>query len=94
MNYYTKDMKRLIERILTEHSETRNNDIALYRYVLKAMHYPTDLEELHMKSNIFMTITRNRQKIQETNPFLGPTDIVKERRRMKARGVKEWSRQL
>ena len=94
MNNYSKKMKDLVEDIMIRFPETRNSDIELYKHAFRELHYPTDLNDMHMKYNIFMTLTRNRQKIQETNPFLGPTDAVRSNRRRNAQRVKEWSRQL
>lgn len=94
MNNYSIEMKKVVEDILVKYPETRNSDIALYVKVFEKLNYPTDLKNMNFKYNIFMTLTRNRQKIQETNPFLGPTDYVKANRRKNAQRVKEWSRKL
>lgn len=94
MNNYSVKMKQLVENILVRYPETRNSDIKLYRIALEKLGYPTDVNKLDLEYNIFMSLTRNRQKIQESNPLLGPTDYVKANRRMNAQRVKEWSRQL
>ena len=94
MNNYSIQMKKLVEDILVKYPETRNSDIALYVKVFERLGYPMDLRNMHFKYNIFMTLTRNRQKIQENNPFLGPTDYTKANRRKNAQRVKDWSRQL
>lgn len=94
MNGYSIEMKQLVEEILAKYPSTRSNDIELYVRALDRLGYPTDLRKLRIRSNIFMTLTRNRQKIQESNPMLGPDDYMKAKRRMSARRVKEWSRQL
>ncbi len=94
MNNYSIQMKQLVEDILVKFPETRNSDIALYVKAFEKLGYPMDLRNMNFKYNIFMTLTRNRQKIQETNPFLGPTDYVKANRRKNAQKVRDWSRTL
>lgn len=94
MNNYSKQLKGLVEDILVRYPETRNSDIALYRIALPKLNLSTDVNHINLKYNIFMTLTRNRQKIQEMNPMLGPTDYVKANRRRNMQRVKEWSRDL
>lgn len=94
MNNYSKKLKDLVEDILVRYPETRNSDIELYKVALPKLNLPTDITRIRLRYNIFMTLTRNRQKIQETNPMLGPTDYVKANRRRNMQKVKEWSRDL
>ena len=63
--------KLKIARILEKHPSTRDNDIELIYTYLVQSGLPTDLKELKkLHFNIFESIRRARQELQQVNPML------------------------
>lgn len=91
-NHYSKDMHQFVERILEKVPATRDSDIELYKVILQELYGTTDISKLYLKANIFMTITRCRQKVQERNPFLGPTKTTSNNRKKAERSYRSYAR--
>lgn len=81
MNRYPQDIYETVENILANCPETRDSDIKLYKKVLMRFYRTTDLSEINLDGDIFSSIKRSRQKIQQTNPYLGPSKEIKEKRK-------------
>lgn len=80
MNNYPQELYETVQNILEQNIKARNSDIELYRVVLERFYGTCDLNKINLKADIFASLKRCRQKIQEKNPFLGPCDEVKEYR--------------
>ena len=80
-----KHLKQKVTAIMTKNKSSRNNDNVLVAKVLKEMYGTSDMEEIAKMTNVSVveSITRMRRLIQRSNPFLGPTQNVSKRRRMK-----------
>ena len=87
------ERKKVIEDILRDFPETRDNDNELIFRYLKTMGMPTDYNYLrHYKVNIAESIRRTRQKIQERNPLLKASEPVQLNRLNIERTVRESMR--
>ena len=80
MNRYPQDIYSTVEKKLRGCVQARNSDVFLYKEILKDFYGTTDLSKINLDGDIFASIKRARQKIQENNPFLGPTENVKRKR--------------
>lgn len=80
MNKYPQEMHSTVLEALQKYPEFRDSDIKLYRYILNKFYGTCDLNQINLESDIFISIKRCRQKIQETNPFLSASSKVKEYR--------------
>ena len=68
----------------------RNNDIECIYLTLKKLDMPTDIKDLrYLESNIFESIRRQRQHIQENIPFLAADENTRRNRKRKEEHVKE-----
>lgn len=76
MNKYPQELFPTVEKIMKDYPKTRNSDIELYKIVLLKFYGTTDISKIPLTNDVFVSIKRCRQKIQETNPFLGPTKEV------------------
>ncbi|MBQ2658072.1 MAG: hypothetical protein IJF87_05835 [Erysipelotrichaceae bacterium] len=81
MNRYPQDVYATVEAFLRTCPETRDSDVALYKKVLMYFYKTTDLSEINLDGDIFSSIKRSRQKIQQINPYLGPSREVKLKRK-------------
>lgn len=89
MNVRTK-----VEQILKEIPQTRENDNLLIAYFMKdefKLQNTFDIA-LQFKTNVYESIRRARQKVQETNPTLRPSREVYEARLKKEADVREAMR--
>jgi hypothetical protein len=89
MNVRTK-----VEQILREVPQTRDNDNLLIAYFIKdvwKLQNTFDIA-LQFKTNVYESIRRARQKVQETNPTLRPSPEVYEARLKKEADVREEMR--
>ena len=89
MNVRTK-----VEQILKEIPPTRENDNLLIAYFMKdefKLQNTFDIA-LQFKTNVYESIRRARQKVQETNPTLRPSREVYEARLKKEADVREAMR--
>ena len=86
--------KKVIEDILRDFPETRDNDNELIFRYLKTMGMPTDYNYLRRqyKVNIAESIRRTRQKIQERNPLLKASEPVQLNRLNLERTIRETMR--
>ena len=80
MNKYPQELHQTVYDMLVSDTHTRNSDIALYRKILFKFYGTCDINKINFNGDIFSSIKRCRQKIQEENPYLGPCDEVKEYR--------------
>lgn len=80
----------LLERI----PQTRGNDNLLIAYFIKEEYgYQNTFDiALYIKGNIYETIRRSRQKIQETNPMLRPSEEIYRSRMAQEQRVREEMR--
>lgn len=74
--------KHLVERILTDVPETRNNDNLLIAHYFHTKYNTTDILKIakFTSHNEFESVRRMRQKIQEHNPTLRGNELVKRKR--------------
>jgi len=89
MNVRTK-----VEQILREVPQTRDNDNLLIAYFIKDVYKLQNTFDiaLQFKTNVYESIRRARQKVQETNPTLRPSLEVYEARLKKEADVREEMR--
>lgn len=89
MNIRTK-----VEQILNEIPQARENDNLLIAYFMKDEYKLQNTFDiaLQFKTNVYESIRRARQKVQETNPSLRPSKEVYEARLKKEQEVREVMR--
>ena len=80
-NVYPQDLMEVVEETLTNDPVTRNSDIELYKAVLMKFYGTTDIAQISLKGDIFNSLKRCRQKVQQFNPFLQPTVKTSNNRR-------------
>ena len=87
-------IKDAVENVLKSDKGSRNNDVRLIRLTLQKLKFPQDMETLEkLQGNIFETIRRYRQKIQEQNPFLQATEKTRCNRQKRKEQIEEWLRE-
>lgn len=84
------EIKNAVMDVLKTSRLARNNDIECIYLTLKKLDMPTDIKELRdLNGNIFETIRRQRQKLQENIPFLAADENTRRNRKRKEEDVKE-----
>lgn len=83
-----------VKSVLIEDAASRDNETRLIRIVLERLGYPSDLRGIENVTsvNVYGTISRDRRKIQRSNPFLKATKSVLRGRRKREEEIKEWNR--
>ncbi len=89
-------VKDRVIRILTEIPQTRENDNLLIAYYLKDEYGIQNTFDLALKTkaNVYETVRRTRQKVQEENPLLRPSAEVQKARMYKESVVRDEVRGL
>lgn len=89
-------VKDRVIRILEEIPQTRENDNLLIAYYLKDEYGIQNTFDLALKTkaNVYETIRRTRQKVQEENPMLRPNKDVQLARQKKENEVRNEVRGL
>lgn len=86
-------VKEKVTELLTRYPALRNDDKMLIAYYFKDVYGLQNLFDIALcktiRGNMFETIRRERQKIQEENPMLQPDPIVTELRSQKEQMMKE-----
>jgi hypothetical protein len=88
------NVRAKVEQILTEIPQARENDNLLIAYFIKdefKLQNTFDIA-LQFKTNVYESIRRARQKVQETNPLLRPSKEVYEARLKKEAEIREVMR--
>lgn len=88
------NVRAKVEQILTEIPQARENDNLLIAYFIKdefKLQNTFDIA-LQFKTNVYESIRRARQKVQETNPLLRPSKDVYEARLKKEAEIREVMR--
>lgn len=83
--------KEKVAEILQNIPQTRENDNLLIAYFIKDVYGMQNTFDIALatKKNIYETIRRTRQKVQEDNPLLRPSKEVYEARLEKEKKVRE-----
>ena len=83
--------KDKVAQILTDIPQTRDNDNLLIAYYMKDVYGLTNTFDIALKTkkNVYETIRRTRQKVQEENPLLRPSVEIYQARLMKEAEVRE-----
>ena len=83
-----------VQILLEKEPKTRENDNLLIAYFLKDEYGLSNTFDvaLNIKGNIYESIRRARQKIQETNPMLRPSEEIYKARMEQERRVREEMR--
>lgn len=92
MNTYPQEIYSKVENLMKRYPETRDSDIKLYKLVLLDFYGTTDLSKIDLKADIFTSIKRTRQKIQQNNPYLRPSKKVQDFRNEREIKFKEFAR--
>lgn len=73
------------------HPEARCNDMLLIAYIMKDFYDITDLftASNYFTKNIYESVRRSRQKLQETNPMLRPDESCLELRAKREKKIRE-----
>ena len=89
-------VKEKVTELLERYPLLRGNDKMLIAYYIRDMYGLQNLFDIALcstiKGNVFETIRRERQKIQEENPLLQPDPVVAELRSQKEQRMKEMYR--
>lgn len=88
------NVRAKVEQILSEIPQARENDNLLIAYFMKdefKLQNTFDIA-LQFKTNVYESIRRARQKVQETNPLLRPSKEVYEARLKKEAEIREVMR--
>lgn len=88
------NVRAKVEQILTDIPQARENDNLLIAYFIKdefKLQNTFDIA-LQFKTNVYESIRRARQKVQETNPLLRPSKEVYEARLKKEAEIREVMR--
>lgn len=84
------EIKNAVMDVLKSSRLARNNDIECIYLTLRKLDMPTDIKDLrYLESNIFESIRRQRQLIQENIPFLAADENTRRNRKRKEDYVKE-----
>lgn len=88
------NVRAKVEQILKEIPQARENDNLLIAYFMKDEYKLQNTFDiaLQFKTNVYESIRRARQKVQETNPTLRPSREVYEARLKKEADVREVMR--
>lgn len=88
------NVREKVEEILKEIPQARENDNLLIAYFMKDEYKLQNTFDiaLQFKTNVYESIRRARQKVQETNPTLRPSREVYEARLKKESDVREVMR--
>ena len=88
------NVREKVEEILKEIPQARENDNLLIAYFMKDEYKLQNTFDiaLQFKTNVYESIRRARQKVQETNPTLRPSREVYEARLKKEADVRELMR--
>lgn len=88
------NVREKVEEILKEIPQARENDNLLIAYFMKDEYKLQNTFDiaLQFKTNVYESIRRARQKVQETNPTLRPSREVYEARLKKEADVREAMR--
>ena len=88
------NVREKVEEILKEIPQARENDNLLIAYFMKDEYKLQNTFDiaLQFKTNVYESIRRARQKVQETNPTLRPSREVYEDRLKKEADVREVMR--
>ena len=85
-----------VEQLLTEIPQTRGDDRLLIAYFLKDVYKVQNTFDIalnkNIKGNVYESIRRARQKVQETNPLLRPADDIYKARLIRESEVREEMR--
>lgn len=83
-----------VQMLLEQNPKTRENDNLLIAYFLKDEYGLSNTFDIALKvrGNVYESIRRARQKIQETNPMLRPSDEVYRARMREEQRVREEMR--
>lgn len=83
-----------VQMLLEKEPKTRENDNLLIAYFLKDEYGLSNTFDIALKvrGNVYESIRRARQKIQETNPMLRPSDEVYQARMREEQRVREEMR--
>lgn len=76
-NRYPQNLYDTVRDVLSENESARNSDVKLYIIILRKFYGTTDISFINLDGDIFASIKRARQKVQENYPELGPNDITK-----------------
>lgn len=76
--------------------KTRENDNLLIAHYIQQEYHTQNIFDVAVitKKNVYETVRRTRQKIQEENPLLRPTETVSKARKRKEADVREEVRGL
>lgn len=89
-------IREKIEEILNEIPQTRADDRLLIAYFIKDVYNVQNTFDIalskEIKGNIYESIRRARQKVQETNPALRPSEAIYKARLMKETQIREEMR--
>lgn len=88
------NVRAKVEQILSEIPQARENDNLLIAYFMKDEYKLQNTFDiaLQFKTNVYESIRRARQKVQETNPLLRPSKEVYEARLKKEAEIREVMR--
>lgn len=88
------NVRAKVEQILTEIPQARENDNLLIAYFMKDEYKLQNTFDIaiQFKTNVYESIRRARQKVQETNPLLRPSKDVYEARLKKEAEIREVMR--
>lgn len=85
-----------VEQLLTEIPQTRGDDRLLIAYFLKDVYKVQNTFDIalnkNIKGNVYESIRRARQKVQETDPTLRPADDIYKARLIRESEVREEMR--
>ena len=83
-----------VQMLLEKEPKTRENDNLLIAYFLKDEYGLSNTFDIALKvrGNVYESIRRARQKIQETNPMLRPSDEVYKARMREEQRMREEMR--
>lgn len=83
--------KDKVAQILTDVPQTRENDNLLIAYYIKEVYGLQNTFDiaLYTKKNVYETIRRTRQKVQEENPLLRPSEFIWKKRMEQEKAVRE-----
>lgn len=89
-------IREKVEEILNEIPQARGDDRLLIAYFIKDVYKVQNTFDIalskEIKGNIYESIRRARQKVQETNPTLRPPEAIYKARLMKEAQIREEMR--
>ena len=88
------NMRDKVQELLEQSPPTRENDTLLIAYFIKDVYKMQNTFDIALKfnTNVYESIRRARQKIQELNPALRPPENVYKARLQKETQVREEMR--